>query len=438
MARLRNTPCCASIPASWEIAIATADAITPSIARETPAAASLAGRLVSLDVFRGLTIAAMILVNNPGSWEHIYWPLEHARWHGWTPTDLIFPFFLFIVGVSMVLSFTKRIERGAARGSLARHVFLRSAVIFLVGLFLAGFPHFNLSRIRIPGVLQRIAVCYLFAGWIALVAWRRREAEGRTNGLAVVAIIAVIVVLLAGYWAALTYVPVPGYGAGRLDPEGNLGAYLDRKLLAGHVWSQSKTWDPEGILSTFPAIATTLIGALVGTWLLSARTAQRKCAGLLAVGFIGLIVGRLLHPFFPINKNLWTSTYVIFTGGFAMLLLALCYWVADIRGYRRWAAPFLVYGTNALAVFALSNLLAKASIIYKVTVAGPDPRKLAEGAAAAGTVVHQISWHGYAYSRFFAPLASPVNASLLFALFYVLLWLALMWPLYHKRIFIKI
>ena len=373
-------------------------------------------RLVSLDLFRGLTIAGMILVNDPGSWAAIYWPLQHAAWNGWTPTDLIFPFFLFIMGVSMAFSFAARGERGSTRGQLAAHVLRRSAVIFAIGLFLNGFPYFHLARIRIPGVLQRIAVCYLAAGLIVLAA---RFPSGRR---ARVAVAAVIVVLLVGYWAAMTFVPVPGYGAGRLDPEGNLGAYLDRKVMGNHLWSQSKTWDPEGILSTFPAIATTLLGALAGEWLRSKRTPRQKCAGLWIAGAAGLLAGRLLHPLFPINKNLWTSTYVVFTAGFALVLLALIYWLVDLRGYRRGGTPLLVYGTNAITVFTLSTLLAKCSIVFHV--------RTADGRA--------VTWHAWFYNRFFVPFASPMNASLLFAVFYVLLWLALMWPLYRRRIFIKI
>ncbi len=379
---------------------------------------------MSLDLFRGLTIAGMILVNNPGSWSHVYWPLEHAPWNGWTPTDLIFPFFLFIIGVAMMFSFAARIERGpfnpSRRGSLALHVLRRSAIIFAIGLFLNGFPYFHLSRIRIPGVLQRIAVCYLFAALIALAA--RRPGASERGAQRIVPIVFAVLVLLVGYWALMTFVPVPGYGVGRLDPEGNVGAYIDRWAMSGHLWSQSKTWDPEGILSTLPAIATMLIGVLVGEWLRSKTTAQIKASGLLAMGAAGLVLGELLHPFFPINKNLWTSSYVIFTGGFAMVLLGLCYWLVDIKGYRRWGAPFLVYGTNSIFVFALSSLLAKASIIFKVT--------RADGRA--------VTWHAFVYDKFFVPLASPVNASLLFAVSYVLLWLFLTWLLYRKRIFIKI
>jgi len=374
----------------------------------------------------------MILVNDPGSWDNIYWPLDHAPWNGWTPTDLIFPFFLFIVGVSMAFSFAARQGRGAKRGALALHVLRRSAIIFAIGLFLNGFPYFHLGRMRITGVLQRIAVCYLAAGLVVLFSGlfsghlsglgnADRPDGSRSSGRrGVVVVSAVIVLLLAGYWALMTFVPVPGYGAGRLDPDGNLAAYLDRRLMLGHLWRP--TWDPEGFLSTLPAIATTLVGALAGAWLRSRQAPRWKVAGLLAAGAVGLLAGRLLDPFFPINKNLWTSTYVIFTGGFAMALLAAIYWLVDMRGYRRWGAPFVVFGTNSILVFSLSTLLAKASIVFKVTRA--DGRL--------------VSWHGYVYHRFFVPLASPKNASLLFALAFLLLWLGLTWLLYRRRIFVKI
>jgi predicted acyltransferase len=419
---LRGAGRCCSIGATGGPAIATADAIVEAAPRVSAAApAAAATRLVALDVFRGATIAGMILVNDPGSWSAIYWPLEHAPWHGWTPTDLIFPFFLFIVGVSMTLSFASRAKKGVTRAALARHVAWRSLLISAIGLFMAAEPYFRMGTVRIPGVLQRIAVCYLISGLFVLGVWREPErSENDRRLLAPVA--ALIVFLLVGYWAAMTFIPVPGYGVGRLDPDGNLGAYIDRKVMGAHLWSQSKTWDPEGIMSTFPAIATTLTGVLVGLWLRSRRTPQMKVAGMLTMGAAGLVAGELLHPFFPINKNLWTSTYVIFTSGFAIVLLALCYWAVDIRGWRRWATPFVIFGTNAIAVFTFSGLLAKASVIYKVTRA--DGR--------------QVTWHSYVYNKLFVPFASPINASLLFAVSYVLLWFFLMWLLYRKRIFIKI
>jgi predicted acyltransferase len=378
---------------------------------------SQAARMVSLDIFRGMTIAAMILVNDPGTWSAIYWPLDHAEWNGWTPTDLIFPFFLFIVGVSMTLSFAARLRRGATRGQLARHVAIRGLAIFAIGLFLNGFPYFHLATIRYAGVLQRIAVCYLIAGLLALATAKRADREAFQARIGVIA--AVIAALLIGYWALMRFVPVPGYGVGRLDPDGNLAAYIDRLIMHGHTWRPM--WDPEGFLSTIPAIGTALAGVLVGEWLRGARTPQRKFAGMITVGAVVLLAGRLLHPFFPINKNLWTSTFVIFTAGFAMVVLGLCYWVADIRGWRKWAMPFLVFGTNAIAAYAISALIAKSSVVFHVNAAG-----------------RQTTWHGYVYTKFFATLAQPKDASLIFAIFFVLLCFIPAWLLYRRRIFIKV
>jgi predicted acyltransferase len=368
----------------------------------------------------------MILVNNPGSWSYVYWPLDHAKWNGWTPTDLIFPFFLFIVGVSITLSFASRLDRGFSRESLAAHIVTRSTVLFALGIFLNGFPDFSLGHIRIMGVLQRIALCYLAAGLICLIGRRPNETdetdEFHARGIPSL-IAAVTVALLVGYWALMRFVPVPGYGAGHLDPEGNLSGYIDRSVFGvAHLWSESATWDPEGLLSTLPAIATTLIGVLAGSWLRSNRSTARRALGLMIGGVAGIAVGRLLNPFFPINKNLWTSTFAVFSAGFAMLLFGICYWLIDVRGYRRWTVPLQVYGRNAIAVFALSSLLATASIFFTLH-------------DATGA---QVTWHDYVYGRFFAHLASPPNASLLFAICYCLLWLAIMWPLYRRRIFIRI
>jgi predicted acyltransferase len=368
---------------------------------------NISGRLDSLDAFRGLTIAGMILVNNPGTWSHIYPPLAHAAWHGWTPTDLIFPFFLFIVGVSMMYSFAGRIERGDSRAKLFGHVVRRAVIIWGLGLFMALFPFFNFAQVRIPGVLQRIAICYLFAAMIAL--WFRWRGQ-----------VTAAVGLLLGYWALLMLVPVPGYGVGRLDAEGNLGAYLDRMLLSGHMWRMK--WDPEGMLSTLPAIATTLLGSLTGIWLRSANSMQKKFAGLMAAGGAGLVIGLLWDTVFPINKNIWTSSYTVFTAGFACVLLGLCYWVMDIRGWRAWAKPCIVYGMNAITVFVLSGLMAKMMGIMRVT--RPD-----------GSTT---SIWSFIYQTVYAPLASPVNASLMMAISFVLFWLAAMWILYSKKIFIKI
>jgi len=371
------------------------------------AATAPASRLVSLDAFRGATIAAMILVNDPGDWSAVYAPLHHARWHGWTPTDLIFPFFLFIVGVSMVLSFRSRRERGATRGALLKHVALRSAIIVFLGLFMTAFPFFRLGTLRYPGVLQRIGVCYLVAASAYLFLKRRGQ-------------VVTILALLFGYWALLMLVPVPGYGTGRLDAEGNLAAYIDRALMLGHLWTPR--WDPEGLLSTLPAIATALVGALAGEWITSKRTPQIKAVGMLAAGAAGLGIGEIWHVWLPINKNLWTSSYVIFTAGFALVLLGLCYWVVDVKGWRGWTKPFVVYGTNAITVYFLSGLLAKMLDIWKVTLGD-------------GRIVVVKT---YVFQNWFAPFLSAKNASLAFALAYVVFWLALMWVLYRRRIFIKV
>lgn len=389
--------------------------------------------MISLDVFRGATIAGMILVNDPGSWSHIYPPLEHAEWNGWTPTDLIFPFFLFIVGVSMTLSFASRIARGVRRGKLALHVVRRSALIFAVGLFLNGFPHFDFSSIRIMGVLQRIAVCYLVAGLLYLLTYdpasavASEAAHGATGAPSRVradtrVMAAVAVVLLAGYWALMTFVPVPGVGAGHLDKENNLGAYIDRTVLGGHLWSESKTWDPEGFLSTLPAIASLLIGILAGEWLRSDRSAQRKTLGLIAAGIMLLVAGRALHPYFPINKNLWTSSFVLLTSGFAMVALAACYWIVDVRAWRGWTAPFLVFGMNAILAYALAALVSEISTDFEFhTRRGRD-----------------TTLHGWIYYRLFTHHASPVNASLGYAIFFVLVIFALLWPFYRFKIFLRI
>jgi predicted acyltransferase len=379
--------------------------------------------VVSLDVFRGITIAAMLLVNDPGSWGAIYSQLEHADWNGWTLTDLIFPFFLFIAGVSMTLSFASRTVSGATRGRLAWHVVRRAAVIFAIGLFLNGFPKFDFHTIRIMGVLQRIAVCYLVAGLVYLVsAPSESTADGPRRGQASVAVIATVAaILLAGYWALMIFVAVPGYGAGHLGKDDNLAAYIDRAVLNGHLWPESKTWDPEGLLSTLPAIATALIGILAGEWLRSDREGLRKVLGLAIAGAAFLGVGRLLHPYFPINKNLWTSTFVLFTGGIALILMAFCYWLVDLRGWRRWATPFQVFGRNAILAYALATIVAEISIDFEFRISG-----------------RMRTLHGWFYDAFFRPYANPKNASLAFAVCFVLVNLLLLWPLHRRRVFIRI
>jgi len=371
----------------------------------TPAA----GRLVSLDVFRGITIAAMVLVNNPGSWEHIYWPLEHAEWQGWTPTDFVFPFFLVIVGVAITLAFGSRVENGRSKRDLYLKVVKRTLIIFGIGLFLNALPYFRLSELRIPGVLQRIAVCYFFASILFLTTKTRTQ-------------VAITIALLLGYWLLVKVIPAPGFAAGDLTKEGSLPSFIDRVVFGKHVWAQAKIYDPEGLLSTIPALATTLIGVLTGHWLRSKRSGYEKVAGLFAAGAICVAVGWAWNPFFPINKALWTSSYVLFTGGLALQFLALCYWVIDIKGYRRWAKPFEIFGLNAIALYVVADLIAV--LLELINVSGPDGSKISLG-----------SW---IFEKLFASWASPVNASLAFAFTFVLVCLGLMWILYRRKIFIKI
>jgi len=369
----------------------------------------VAGRLVSLDVFRGITIAAMVLVNNPGSWEHIYWPLEHAEWQGWTPTDFVFPFFLVIVGVAITLAFGSRVENGRSKRDLYLKVVKRTLIIFGIGLFLNALPYFRLSELRIPGVLQRIAVCYFFASILFLTTKTRTQ-------------VAITIALLLGYWLLVKVIPAPGFAAGDLTKEGSLPSFIDRVVFGKHVWAQAKIYDPEGLLSTIPALATTLIGVLTGHWLRSKRSGYEKVAGLFAAGAICVAVGWAWNPFFPINKALWTSSYVLFTGGLALQFLALCYWVIDIKGYRRWAKPFETFGLNAIALYVVADLIAV--LLELINVSGPDGSKISLG-----------SW---IFEKLFASWASPVNASLAFAFTFVLVCLGLMWILYRRKIFIKI
>jgi predicted acyltransferase len=405
-------------------------------------------RLLSLDALRGLTIAGMILVNNPGNWGHVYAPLHHAHWNGWTPTDLIFPFFLFIVGASMAFSFAKRREHGASRLTLFRHVVRRSVILFLLGLIMYGFPdfrligpyimavagvhlllsdrpsarggsrprrivgaalllgaavyfgadfgHFQATALRVPGVLQRIALCYFFASVIVLIAGVRG----------------------AGFAAVVALVPPPaGYTADVTGPEGLLHDWIDVQLLGNHLYGERP--DPEGLLSTLPAIATTLLGVLAGAWLRRPMDANAKGVGVFVAANTCLLIGLCLAPVIPINKKIWTSSYVIFTAGMALDVLGMCFWLIDVRGWRRWSWPALVFGSNAIVVYVASSLLAV--MLYRWRVLGGV-----------------IPVHVWVYDMLLDASPGPRFASLLFAVAYVLFWLAVMTPLYRRRILVKI
>jgi predicted acyltransferase len=371
-------------------------------------ALTAAPRLESLDVFRGGTIAAMILVNNPGSGA-AYAPLLHAEWHGWTFTDLVFPFFLWIVGVAITLSFTRRVRRGDDRTALLLHTARRAAIIFAIGLFLNGFPYFDFGSIRIPGVLQRIAVCYFIAAALYLFATTR----GRlwwTAGL------------LVSYWMLMKLVPVPGCATGSLTVDCNFAKYVDGLLLSGHMWSQSRSWDPEGIISTLPAIATTLFGVFAGEILAARRAAGEKTSWMFWAGACLLSGGLMLSMWMPINKKLWTAPYALFTAGIAFLVFASCYWLVDVQGWRRYVRPLTIYGVNALALYVLSGLFARILGLLRFT-------------SEDGS---QTSLRALIWQNVFLPLASPANASLLFALAHVLLFFCVAWWMYRKNWIVRV
>lgn len=369
-------------------------------------------RLLSLDVFRGITIAGMILVNTPGTWSYVYPPLRHAEWHGSTPTDWVFPFFLFIMGVAIPLALGKRLERGDDKGQIMLKIIRRTILIFGIGLFLAAFHRFNFATLRIPGVLQRIALVYFFCSliFVYVKSWRTQAW--------------ISVGLLFLYWALMTLVPVPDGNPPNLDPETNLGAWIDRTIFTSdHLWKQSLTWDPEGLLSTMPAIVTGMIGVFLGLWLKTDRDDYRKLTGIFAFGAIMVALGLIWDLAFPINKKIWTSSYVVYVGGVGLLFFGVVYWLVDVLNYTRWTKPFVVYGTNALFSYVMSGFIVKLMFIPKWELPDGSTQNL----------------YGRIYTNIFEPLfASPYNASLAFAISYVLFILGLTWILYANRIFIKV
>ena len=374
-------------------------------------------RLLSLDFFRGATVAAMILVNNAGDWGNIYAPLRHANWHGCTPTDLIFPFFLFIVGVSIAYAMGSKKNDPALHRQMLLKAFKRAAILFGLGLFLSLYPKIftdpvdALKFVRIPGVLQRIALVFFFATVIFL-----KNSEKN--------IFRICIALLAFYWAMMTFVPVPGVGYANLEKETNLGAWIDRSILTeAHLYKSAKTWDPEGLFSTIPAIATGLFGVLVGLYLKrKAIDPATKIAWLFSAGTLALFAGLLWDLQFPINKALWTSSFVLYTGGMATIILALSYWIIDVQRYTKFTTPFVVYGVNAITVFFLSGLLPRTLNLFKVNL--PD-----------GT---EIGFQTWLYRSFYMPSFSPVNASLAWAITQILFWFVILYIMYKKKVFIKV
>ncbi len=346
----------------------------------------------------------MILVNNPGSWAHVYPPLRHAEWHGWTFTDTVFPFFLWIVGVALTLSTARRMERGEDRTQLLLHALRRAAILFAIGFLLGPFPNYDFSKIRIPGVLQRIAICYLAATAIFLFT----KARGQ-----IVALLAVYGV----YWYFMLHYPVPGYGPGQLQPVGNFGQYLDNQLIAGHMWSQTKVWDPEGLFTTLPAIGTVLLGIFAGYLFRKEMSAMRRVALFLGGGVGLAVLGQALDTVMPINKPIWTVSYSLFMGGLASLCLGLWYWAADAARLRlKWLAPVEWMGRNAILLYMLSGLLADFFSYFRI--GGSDLRNVL-------------------FQNVFGAFLSPLNASLAFGLLNVILLGLVAWGLNARRWYLK-
>ena len=373
-------------------------------------------RLLSLDVFRGLTVAAMILVNNPGSWSTIYAPLKHAEWNGCTPTDLIFPFFLFIVGVSISYALGSKKE-STSQSKLLFTALKRASILFGLGLFLNLFPKVftdpmeAISTVRIPGVLQRIAIVFFFTALIYVKTNQKTQLR-------------LFFGILIAYWALMTFVPVPGIGYANLEKETNLGAWLDRTILTeAHLWKSVKTWDPEGILSTLPAVATGLFGVLVGTWLRRKdREESVKISWMFSIGILAVILGLIWDLCFPINKALWTSSFVLYAGGLATIGLALCYWLIDVQGYKKGTTPLVVYGVNAITVFFLSGLIPRILTLIMVNM-------------PYGTRVNSRVWM---YETFYTPYFTPINASLAGAVTFILIWLLILWVMFKRKIIVKV
>ncbi len=359
-------------------------------------------RLISLDAMRGFTIAAMILVNYPGSWEHLYQPLEHAEWHGITPTDLVFPFFLFIVGVSITLSFTKLLEKGTPKKELYKKIVFRALKIFAVGILLSLIPRFDFENIRIVGVLQRISIVFFVCSFIFLNTSFRAQAW-------------LGAITLVAYWLVTTLVPTPGIGEVRLDKGVNLAAWVDSVLLPGRMWQG--TWDPEGILSTFPSIVSGITGLLAGHLLLSKRTPYEKSILLMIAGFAAITVGYIWHLTFPVNKNLWSSSFVLVTSGLASLSLGAFYYIVDIRNHTSGTKPGIIFGANAIAIYFLSDLIS--ILFYTVPFGSASLNVLFMSALTAAGL-------------------APKLVSMLYAIIFVCVNFGIAYVLYRKKIFIRL
>jgi predicted acyltransferase len=355
-------------------------------------------RLVSLDAFRSATIALMVLVNDPGDGRYAYTPLKHSQWNGWTITDVVFPSFLWIVGVAITLSLGRRLAEGVPKAKLLMLAARRALIIYVLGLIVYAWP-LDLSTQRLLGVLQRIAICYLIAAAIYLYCGMR----GQLLWLAG---------LLIVYWLLIMLVPVPGFGAGRLDVDGNLAHYIDRVVLGAHNYHSTKTWDPEGLLSTLPAIATALLGIMAGHLIRWQRQLTERVTWMFVAGNTLIALGLICNVWLPINKKLWTSSFSLFMGGLDFVLLAMFIWLIDHLGYQRYVRPFVIIGMNSIAVYMASEL--------------------------GDTLLGATGWHESVYNAVFVPIASPANASLLYAVAYFLLMYAIAYVMYRRKWFWRV
>ena len=367
-------------------------------------------RLLSLDFFRGLTVAAMILVNNPGDWEHIYAPLEHSKWNGCTPTDLIFPFFIFMIGVSIVYAVGSKKEDETLHKQIILKALKRSITIYLIYVAIHFLFTFNFHHFRILGVLPRIAIVFFISVIIYIKANFKQWCW-------------IFSIILIVYCFLMTVVPVPGYGYAIFEPGKNLAAWLDNIILTpNHMWSGTKTWDPEGILSTLPAIGTCLFGMMVGTTLKRTdKTEAEKVAWLLTFATFSVMAALIWNNWFPINKALWTSSFVLYTGGLATAGLTISYWLIDVQQRKKYITPFVAYGTNAITAYVAADVVLAVLGWIHVNL----HRKT-------------INLQEYLYQTIFVPNFSPINASLAGAITYVLILLVPMLILYKKKIFIKV
>ena len=347
----------------------------------------------------------MVLVNDPGDGRHVYGPLNHAEWNGWTITDVVFPSFLWILGVAMTFSMAKRLAAGNSRARIFTQALRRAAILFALGLFLYALPRFDLSTLRVLGVLQRIAICYAIAAAIYLTTGVRGQ-------------ILWIVSLLTAYWLIMKLAPVPEYGAGYLDVDRNFAHYVDRLILGRHNYAHTRTWDPEGLVSTLPAIATTLFGILAGSLLRARRALAERTTWMFLAGNLLIAAGLICDIWLPINKKIWTSSFALFMAGLDFVMLAIVAWWVDGLGHRKAVKPLVILGMNAIAVYMASEIL--------------------DGMLHTIHFSSGVSAHVWIYDRVFAPLASPMNASVLYAIAYTLLMYLIAYGMYRRNWFWRV